>query len=550
MTLIRPRFWPRLTCGLVAFASLAGASLGLGHAASASTAAPVTWSTLNTPVSPPGVVGAASAYDADVGQMVLFGGTTATGALSGTTWLWDGTTWTAAPSVAAQPAARTLASMAFDPYRHQLILFGGEGAGGTLLDDTWAWNGASWYEFSDVSSGAPPPRAAAAFGYDGSRNLVLFGGMGSSAGSASSAAAPSVRSSVAVNDTWVWNGSRWTDTHTAASPPARAGAAVASGSGSHPMTLFGGSATPISVAGKTPSPLGDTWEWTGGTWAPQTPASSPPSRYAGIFSYDAAVNASVLFGGASTTGALDDTWAWDGKTWSALQVPKAPAARSGAAGQYDAASRQLVLFGGAGASRAPRSDTAVLTATAPVSLTPQSGAGTTTGGSAPTTGGSAGAPGSSTPSGASRISPLPPSATTAAPTAGPSNSPRKVHPGDVVILSGSGFEPGATIVITFHSAPLVVGTTSVAPNGTFSATVTVPAHASAGDHSFEAAGPGVNGHTVSQSTPVRVVAVSGSGATSSKEKLAMVGIALAIPGLSWLVLSVRTRVHRRGVART
>jgi hypothetical protein len=62
-----------------------------------------------------------------------------------------------------------------------------------------------------------------------------------------------------------------------------------------------------------------------------------------------------------------------------------------------------------------------------------------------------------------------------------------------VTLSGAGFAPRATIVITFHSAPLVVGAAVADRSGRFSVTVAVPEHAAAGEHHFDASGPAPGG---------------------------------------------------------
>jgi hypothetical protein len=72
-------------------------------------------------------------YDAATGTVVLF-------SVRGTTWAWDGTTWTLLRP-AAHPAARESASMAFDGANSTVVLFGGwttkccQGAFG----DTWVW---------------------------------------------------------------------------------------------------------------------------------------------------------------------------------------------------------------------------------------------------------------------------------------------------------------------------------------------------------------------------------------------------------------------------
>jgi hypothetical protein len=96
-------------------------------------------------------------YDSDSKTVVLFGGVQPDGALSSDTWVWNGSTWSDYPGSEVQaPPARQKASMAFDAKLHQLILFGGEGTGGRLLSDTWAWNGASWYDETATTTGAGP----------------------------------------------------------------------------------------------------------------------------------------------------------------------------------------------------------------------------------------------------------------------------------------------------------------------------------------------------------------------------------------------------------
>ncbi|MGI8847439.1 MAG: hypothetical protein ACR2GX_04120 [Candidatus Dormibacteria bacterium] len=103
--------------------------------------------------------GAALATDPDRQQVILFGGATAVSGrttVSGDTWSWNGSVWTAL-SPAHSPPGRAGAAMAWDPVSHRLILVGGAtdacvGAGlcfGTVsptpkLADTWAWDGHDW----------------------------------------------------------------------------------------------------------------------------------------------------------------------------------------------------------------------------------------------------------------------------------------------------------------------------------------------------------------------------------------------------------------------
>jgi hypothetical protein len=114
-------------------------------------------------------------------------------------YAFDGSTWSAQPPSAGGPGALCLPSLAADAARHQLVLFGGNsGTGAPPPTDTWTYDGAAWKKVSPALS--PPARSDAPMVYDADRQvMVLFGGEGLSQGQ-----------SGALNDTWTWDGSSWT----------------------------------------------------------------------------------------------------------------------------------------------------------------------------------------------------------------------------------------------------------------------------------------------------------------------------------------------------
>jgi hypothetical protein len=133
----------------------------------------------------------------------------------------------------------------------------------------------------------------------------------------------------ALNDTWEWNGSAWTQRAVTTAPGARDLHAMSALDGK--VVLFGGSTGS--------SPLGDTWEWDGSSWTQRT-VPGPSSRVAHAM---ATLNGHVvLFGGSSTTD-LGDTWEWDGNTWTQRMVP-GPKARGGHA--MTTVGARVLLFGG------------------------------------------------------------------------------------------------------------------------------------------------------------------------------------------------------------
>jgi uncharacterized protein (TIGR03437 family) len=140
------------------------------------------------------------------------------------------------------------------------------------------------------------------------------------------------------DDTWVWDGSNWTEKFPESSPPARTNHAMAYDSAHGQVVLFGG------ISGL--HLLNDTWLWDGSNWTAQSPETSPAFRSDIAMAYDSAHGQVVLFGGSGHTGALNDTWVWDGSNWTQESPQTSPPARSDYAMAYDFTHGQVVLFGG------------------------------------------------------------------------------------------------------------------------------------------------------------------------------------------------------------
>lgn len=112
--------------------------------------------------------GAAMAFDAELGQVVLFGGSGA----RNDTWIWDGTAWSEVPAP-TPPPGRFNPAMAGAAAGHVLRFGGWDGQARTA--DTWRLRGGLW---SALETGdAPPARNHAAMTHDTARGcFVLFGG--------------------------------------------------------------------------------------------------------------------------------------------------------------------------------------------------------------------------------------------------------------------------------------------------------------------------------------------------------------------------------------
>lgn len=131
--------------------------------------------------------------------------------------------------------------------------------------------------------------------------------------------------------------STWTKLHPLVSPSPRA-TTMAYDAKTHQVVLFGGYG---------PGALNDTWTWDGTSWTQQTPAHVPTARVAQQMVYDAQTGQLLMFGGDEiAVGGLDDTWVWNGSDWTQLLPPTSPPNRNGAAIAYDPATHQVVMFGG------------------------------------------------------------------------------------------------------------------------------------------------------------------------------------------------------------
>lgn len=227
---------------------------------------------------------------------------------------------------ANNPPARQFHAMAFDAARREFVMFGGFGAGFAAIGDTWAFDGTNWTQRLPAAS--PTPRGGHRMVYDAARGeVVLFGG-GASFGAAS------------FNQTWVWNGTTWTQRTPAAAPTARFEPGMVYDAARQEVVLFGG-ASPAGLAA-------DTWVWQGTTWTQRSVSPAPTARSAMMLTYDSDRALSVLFGGGSVNGAtlFNDTWEWDGSTWRSVTTAAAPLPRFRGGLAYDTVRRRCLLYGG------------------------------------------------------------------------------------------------------------------------------------------------------------------------------------------------------------
>ncbi len=139
------------------------------------------WSELSPAASPPAREEASMAYDSSTDQLVLFGGVNEGGYLSDT-WTFDGTTWSP-QSPSSSPAPRVAAAMSEDDALGEVVLFGGySNLSPYYFGDTWSWDGTNWTASPTVAS-SPVAREGAVMAYDDDLGEpVLLGGENSAGG--------------------------------------------------------------------------------------------------------------------------------------------------------------------------------------------------------------------------------------------------------------------------------------------------------------------------------------------------------------------------------
>jgi hypothetical protein len=242
---------------------------------------------------------------------------------------------TAPPAGVGQP-------MAYDAATRQLVLFDQSNG------QTWTWDGVTWTPQPARTN--PSPRTGAAMDYDAAtQQLILYGGQTTAPGSP------------AVNETWAWDGSTWTQLNPATSPPPMSLHSMSFDPASSQLVLFG--ADPA-----THNP--QTWTWNGSTWTLQSPAASPPGRIDAMMGYDPVSKGVLLFGGVSGPNLLNDTWRWDGATWSHLAPTTSPPARNWGSMAVYAPTGRLLLTSGEGTGNTVLNDTWTWTGTTWQKLNP------------------------------------------------------------------------------------------------------------------------------------------------------------------------------------
>lgn len=288
--------------------------------------AAVTPSAAPTPIprGPISGIGFSVVDDPAASQVILFGGVDN----YTNTWIWTGSQWVlAAPAMS--PPGRVDAAGAYDPQTKQVLLFGGRHApvtSGPSLNDTWAWDGATWREL-DAGATRPPPGEGASMAWDEALDeMVLVTSAGNAPGG---------------DQTWVWSGTRWVlKVHGGVAPSAFA-LPMAFDPITRSLIAEGCCYVPQSQLGA----LDTTWRWDGQRWDQLAGTGEPLPGSSLALDPDTQRLALCNCGPMLALPALAS---WTGRSWQPLQVARLPI--EPVAEITDPTGGRLLIFGSAAPS--------------------------------------------------------------------------------------------------------------------------------------------------------------------------------------------------------
>ncbi len=225
-------------------------------------------------------------------HMYVFGGKSgnAGGSAMNDLWEFDGATWTEKTKngAAGSPPARDKAGVAWDFTGNKLIVFGGQGASGALLNDMWSWDRQTntWTDLTPAS-GNPSARRFTSIAHDPqTTGMVMFGGLDAVGHQ---------------NDTWVFLNGAWTKIPST-------GAQTPSTRRQHHLVRRPDFMDVILIAGQDvtlPKPTRfrtDVWKLSGLAWTQIPTTTAPAATVANDATYDEARQRIILVGGNGING--------------------------------------------------------------------------------------------------------------------------------------------------------------------------------------------------------------------------------------------------------
>ena len=235
----------------------------------------------------------------------------------------------------ASPAPLSYHAQCYDLVNGRTYAFGGDTLGGpfgAVSDQTYAFDGTTWTNVSPATG--PSGRTLCEMVYDLNRGVsVLYGGV----------PLYPFGGGPALDETWEWDGTNWTQVFPVNSPGGMANYGMAYDSSRGRTVLYGGQQDTFFVLDSN-----QTWEFDGVDWTQVNPATNPGPLERTQMCFHAGLQRTVLFGGFDVQGFWnDDVWLWDGTNWTIAPITGTrPPVLAGAAMEYDSFNQTILVAGG------------------------------------------------------------------------------------------------------------------------------------------------------------------------------------------------------------
>ncbi len=231
-------------------------------------------------------------------------------------------------SYGTKPSERAYHDMEYDAAHDEIVLFGGLGDGNAYLNDTWKWTEEGGWSQLSPTGDVPEARYGhkmVYFAKEGDEKIVLFGGLAESGDYSS--------------ETWIWNGSVWTELDTTTNPEGCYGHTMVYDETHEVIVLFGGR--------ENYSYSNSTWLFDGSEWSQASPSQVPDRRYNASMVYHPDDGTVLMFGGYRYSN-FNDTWIWNGGTgnWQEISPSSHPGADSRMDMFFDLDRRRIVYLEG------------------------------------------------------------------------------------------------------------------------------------------------------------------------------------------------------------
>jgi hypothetical protein len=244
-------------------------------------------------------------------------------------WEWNDSQWTTRPE--AGPSGRRGHAFVFDEEKGITWLIGGVMRGtqseDSLVFDVWSWNNQEWKRETGDCPVSDPVAV-----YDPTNKRILVYGLSKTN---------------TLSELWEFHKHQWNKL-SSSGPAIR-----------NSLKLAYDQKRNCTVAALNDGDNVSLWEWKDLHWKEIAPAGgNPPARSRFAFSYDAKLEACLLFGGlGKDREPLNDMWSWNGNAWHKILSGESPSPRSST--HLVGAGDRLLLYGGSVAKSPPQKGTAL-----------------------------------------------------------------------------------------------------------------------------------------------------------------------------------------------